>query len=138
MAAEFKSSRLLQLSSGISLNVLKFDNRSFDGTKQPDIVVLPGLGSVYEINARILDQADPKKLARTVVDVATYKIWDDLSTVDVPVLVIGVSHDRFHSHDEASNIAQAIPGSSYTDIETNKRSHSAEVADIIAAYLKRY
>jgi pimeloyl-ACP methyl ester carboxylesterase len=265
-------SQLLRLSSGISLKVMKFDNMSFDGTKQPDIVVLPGLGSVYEnfhetvealaerhtvyfletrekgssvisgkagfsipeiasdlpeavemlnleadgyiiigyslgtavavsalrylrkkpkalvliepsasfpwpwwlpplarvavplypvlkpflkwymkkfhineegdyemyeINARILDQADPKKLARTVVDVARYEIRDDLSTVDVPVLVIGVSQDKFHSHDEASNIAQAIPGSSYFDVETNRRSHSAEVADLIYNYLKK-
>ncbi len=90
---------------------------------------------MYEINARILDQADPKKLARTVVDVSSYEIWDDLGTVDVPVLVIGVSHDRFHSHDEASNIAQALPGSSYFDVETNKRSHSAEVADILTGFI---
>ncbi|MFO7574773.1 MAG: alpha/beta hydrolase [Bacteroidales bacterium] len=90
---------------------------------------------MYEINARILDQADPKKLARTVVDVSGYEIRDDLSTVDVPVLVIGVSQDKFHSHDEASNIAQAIPGSSYVDVETNKRSHSAEVADILAGFI---
>lgn len=96
-----------------------------------------GMRVVNELNARILDQADPKKLARTVVDVAGYDIWDDLKTIDVPVLVIGVSHDKFHSHDEASNIAQALPGSSYVDIETNKRSHSAEVADNLAGYLLR-
>ena len=91
---------------------------------------------MYEINSRILDQADPRKLAATVVAVAKYKIWDDIRTVDVPTLVIGVSHDRFHSHDEASNIAAAIPGSSYTDVETNKRSHSAEVAGIVDNFLE--
>jgi pimeloyl-ACP methyl ester carboxylesterase len=91
---------------------------------------------MYEINSRILDQADPRKLAATVVAVAKYKIWDDLRTVDVPALVIGVSQDRFHSHDEASNIAAAIPGSSYTDVETNRRSHSGEVADIVNSFRK--
>ncbi|MDX9930337.1 MAG: alpha/beta hydrolase [Bacteroidales bacterium] len=91
---------------------------------------------MYEINSRILDQADPKKLARTVVDVAKYEIWDDLATVDVTVLIIGVSLDRFHSHDEASDIAQAIPGSSYIDVETNSRSHSAEVAAIMERFLE--
>jgi pimeloyl-ACP methyl ester carboxylesterase len=89
---------------------------------------------MYEINARILDQADPRKLAATVIAVAKYEIWNDLKSVNLPVLVIGVSKDKFHSHDEASNIASAIPGSSYTDIETNRRSHSAEAADMISAF----
>lgn len=89
---------------------------------------------MYEINARILDQADPRKLAATVIAVAKYEIWTDLKSVDVPVLVIGVSKDKFHSHDEASNIAAAIAGSSYTDIETNRRSHSAEAADLISKF----
>jgi pimeloyl-ACP methyl ester carboxylesterase len=89
---------------------------------------------MYEINARILDQANPRKLAATVIAVARYEIWNDLKSVEVPVLVIGVSKDKFHSHDEASKIASAIPGSSYSDIETNRRSHSAEAADLISGF----
>jgi pimeloyl-ACP methyl ester carboxylesterase len=91
---------------------------------------------MYEINSRILDQADPRKLAATVISVAEYEIWDDLATIDVPTLVIGVSQDRFHSHNEALEIASGIAGSTYIDIETNKRSHSAEVEAIIADYLR--
>jgi homoserine acetyltransferase len=89
---------------------------------------------MYEINARILDQADPRKLAATVIAVAKYEIWNDLKLVDMPVMVIGVSKDKFHSHDEASNIAAAIAGSSYIDIATNRRSHSAEAASLISEF----
>jgi pimeloyl-ACP methyl ester carboxylesterase len=90
---------------------------------------------MYEINARILDQADHRKLAATVIAVADFEIWEELKSVDSPTLVIGVSDDKFHSHDEASKIAAGIPDSSYYDIRTNRRSHSAEVAKIVDSFL---
>jgi len=92
---------------------------------------------MYEINSRILDQADPRKLAATVIAIADFTIWSYLETIDNPCLVIGVSHDKFHSHGEASSIAQAIEGCEYYDVETNKRSHSSEVALIINDFLKK-
>jgi pimeloyl-ACP methyl ester carboxylesterase len=92
---------------------------------------------MYEINARILDRANPRKLAATVVAIAKYNIRNDLVAVNTPALVIGVSKDKFHSHDEASEIASAIEGCCYVDVETNKRSHSSEVADIIQTFLER-
>ncbi len=91
---------------------------------------------MYEINARILDRADPRKLAATVVAIAGYEMWGDLKSIEIPALVIGVSKDKFHSHDEASDIAAGIKDCTYVDVETNTRSHSPEVADIISGFLK--
>lgn len=90
---------------------------------------------MYEINARILDRADPKKLAATVIAVRKFEVWDYLPSIDVPCLVIGVSHDKFHSHDEASEVATRIKNSCYIDVQNNKRSHSAEVAEIIDNFI---
>jgi pimeloyl-ACP methyl ester carboxylesterase len=90
---------------------------------------------MYEINARILDQADPKKLALTVLAVKSFEVWNYLPKIDIPTLVIGVSQDKFHSHDEALRVSQGIDKSTYIDVLNNKRSHSAEVATLIEEYV---
>jgi pimeloyl-ACP methyl ester carboxylesterase len=92
---------------------------------------------MYEINARILDQADPKKLALTVLAVKSFEVWNYLPKIDIPTLVIGVSQDKFHSHDEALRVSRGIAKSSYIDVLNNKRSHSAEVATIIEEYVSK-
>lgn len=92
---------------------------------------------MYEINSRVLDQADPQKLASAVIAIADFEIWDYLKSIQPPCLVIGVSHDKFHSHDEASSIAQKITGCDYIDVETNKRAHSAEVSALVNEFLNK-
>ncbi len=92
---------------------------------------------MYEINSRVLDQADPRKLASAVIAIADFEIWDYLKSIQPPCLVIGVSHDKFHSHDEGSSIANGVEDCEYIDVENNKRAHSAEVASIIDDFLER-
>jgi pimeloyl-ACP methyl ester carboxylesterase len=92
---------------------------------------------MYEINARILDQADPKKLALTVLAVKSFEVWNYLQKIDIPTLVIGVSQDKFHSHDEALRVSKGIDSSTYIDVLNNKRSHSAEVALLIEEYVSK-
>jgi len=92
---------------------------------------------MYEINSRVLDQADPRKLASAVISIADFEIWDYLKAIETHCLVIGVSHDKFHSHDEGSSIANGIKDCDYIDVENNRRAHSAEVATIVDDFLKR-
>ena len=80
---------------------------------------------MYDINSRILDQANPKRLAATVLAVRKFEVWEHLPKIDVPCLVVGVSHDKFHSHDEAL-------------VLNNKRSHSEEVATIIDEFIESF
>jgi pimeloyl-ACP methyl ester carboxylesterase len=91
---------------------------------------------MHLILMRILDTADPYKLAPTLVAASRYSVWQSLEKIDVPTLVIGASQDTFHNLDDAKNIALHIKGATYTDLETNKRSHSPEVADVIMKYLQ--
>ena len=90
---------------------------------------------MYEINSRILDQANPKKLAATVLAVKKFEVWEYLPKIDVPCLVIGVSQDKFHSHDEALLVSQGIANCTYVDVLNNKRSHSEEVATLVEDYV---
>lgn len=89
---------------------------------------------MYRITVRALDSADPKKMAPMLLDMAKYEIWDSLNHIDVPVLVLGASHDTFHSLDDAKEISMRIPGSRYVDLETNERTHSGEVSSLISSY----
>jgi pimeloyl-ACP methyl ester carboxylesterase len=81
------------------------------------------------ISFRVLDSADPRKLAATVLAISKYQIWSALEKIDVPTIVIGASQDTFHSLGEAMEISSHIKGSTYIDLVTNKRTHSQEVAD---------
>jgi pimeloyl-ACP methyl ester carboxylesterase len=90
---------------------------------------------MHLILMRILDTADPYKLAPTLVAASRYSVWQSLEKIDVPTIVIGASQDTFHNLDDAKNIAMHIKGATYSDMETNKRSHSPEVADVIMKYL---
>jgi pimeloyl-ACP methyl ester carboxylesterase len=92
---------------------------------------------MYVIIRRIIDGADPKKLIPTLIGMAKYTIWEALKRIEVPVLVIGASHDTFHNLDDAKEISSLIKNAAYTDLVTNKRSHSPEVCDLLINYLKK-
>jgi pimeloyl-ACP methyl ester carboxylesterase len=91
---------------------------------------------MYAIIKRIIDGADPGKLIPTLIGMAKYRIWDILDRIDVPVLVIGASRDTFHNLDDAKEISSRISNCTYSDLVTNKRSHSPEVCDLLINYLK--
>lgn len=93
---------------------------------------------MYDINSRILDQANPKRLAATVLAVRKFEVWEHLPKIDVPCLVVGVSHDKFHSHDEALLVSRRIANCKYIDVLNNKRSHSEEVATIIDEFIESF
>ncbi len=81
---------------------------------------------LYDLNCRILDQADPKKISAVVRAISTYQARPQPPSEPVPVLVIGASKDLFHNFDDSRGIAEALPGSTYLDMETNARTHGPE------------
>ena len=89
---------------------------------------------MYNICVRALDSADPRKMAPTLLEMAKYEIWDSLEKIDVPVIVIGASHDIFHYLGDALEISSKISNAKYIDLGTNKRTHGPEVAEIIMNY----
>jgi pimeloyl-ACP methyl ester carboxylesterase len=91
---------------------------------------------MYNISVRALDMSDPRKMAPTLLEMVKYEIWDALDKIDIPVIVIGASKDIFHTHDDALEISSAIVNSKYYDLETNKRTHSREVSDLLLSHLK--
>ncbi len=90
---------------------------------------------MYAIYCRILEAADPWKIARAIRALKPYRAWDGLDRIDVPVLVLGTSRDRLHDYGHTLRIAASIPGAAFVDLATNDRSHSEEVAQVVRAHL---
>ena len=91
---------------------------------------------MYLINCRILDAAEPRRLGLAIRALKPYHTGDCLGEIPAPVMVAGVSKDKFHSHDEALRISEGIRNSTYIDIEDNRRSHGGEMADLILGFVK--
>lgn len=90
---------------------------------------------MYRINCRILDSAEPVRLGAAIRDLSGYMMSGCLPEISLPALVVVASRDRFHSHDEGTEIARQIKGAGYIDLVDNRRTHSAEMGRIINGFI---
>ncbi len=88
----------------------------------------------YEKYCRALDGADPYKLKSAALAFSKYKVWSSLRWVDCPVLVIGGSHDKLHEPENLKRMAEELPRAEYMDMETNARTHTAEIVGILRRF----
>lgn len=91
---------------------------------------------MYRITSRALDAADPRKLKNTILAISKYQIWDRLSSVQSPTLIVCASKDTFHRHDDITRIVSRIKNSTYLDLEVHKRTHSKEFVGHFRIYIK--
>jgi len=90
---------------------------------------------MYRINCRILDSAEPARLGAAIRHLSGYRMSACLQEISVPALVVVASKDKFHSHDEGTEIARQINGARYIDLADNKRTHSSEMGRIISDFI---
>ncbi|MBN2103606.1 alpha/beta hydrolase [bacterium] len=90
----------------------------------------------YEKYCRTLDCADPKKLKSAAQAFSKYRIWEALKTIDAPVLLIGGSHDKLHEPENLKRMTEKLAIIKYVDLETNARTHSAEVVEAIREFIR--
>jgi pimeloyl-ACP methyl ester carboxylesterase len=86
------------------------------------------------ISFRSIDHAEPRKLRNVILSIAPYTVWDKLPLIACPVLIVGTSRDHLHVKEETERMVRMIPNCRYTDLETNKRSHSAEMGKVVRDY----
>jgi len=89
---------------------------------------------MYRISSRALDAADPYKLRDAILAISSYQIWDRLSSIHSPSLVVCASKDKFHRADDIARIVSMIPDCSYCDLEVHERTHGKEFGE----YFKNY
>ncbi len=82
-----------------------------------------------------LDVADPYKLKRAALELKDYKVWDILPAVKYPVLIFTGSKDKLHEPGNIEKMAPLLPDCTVIDLETNTRTHSAEMVEEIRNFL---
>lgn len=90
---------------------------------------------MYNYTSRALDLAEPQKLRDTILAIAGYDVWDKLHAIDCSTLIVDTSKDGLHRHEDVLRLADSIKGSTYVDLETNKRTHGAELALVMRNYI---
>jgi pimeloyl-ACP methyl ester carboxylesterase len=87
------------------------------------------------ISSQSLDNADPAKLRNTILAISGYSVWEKLHNIDCPALIVGTSKDHLHVPEEITRMATEIKNCTYIDLETNLRTHSIEMAQLIRQYV---
>ena len=91
----------------------------------------------YNKYCAALDAADPWKLKKAVLAVASYEIWDRLESLSCPVLLIGASKDILHEPGIFQRIASKILYATIIDLETNAQTHSEKVVEEFRNFLSQ-
>jgi pimeloyl-ACP methyl ester carboxylesterase len=81
-----------------------------------------------------LDAADPWKLKKAAIAFSHYQVWRALQSISMPVLVFGASRDVLHEPEHLKRMVSSLEQVTEIDLETNKRTHSAEMV----SYLRRF
>jgi len=89
----------------------------------------------YEKYCRALDTADPRKLKKAALALASYRIWDLLGNIEIPTLIIGASKDYLHEPDNLKKMVTMMPRATYLDMETNTQTHSEEMVNKMRAFV---
>jgi pimeloyl-ACP methyl ester carboxylesterase len=85
--------------------------------------------------AQNLDLAEPYRLKKAMLALADYQVWDRLKEITVPALVVGASGDLLHDPGNIRNIVSLLDDCVYLDLESNERTHSAEVVEELRRFL---
>ncbi len=78
-----------------------------------------------------IDAAEPVRLKANAYAIRNYSLWEKLSDVKSPVVIIGAKTDNLHGIDIMEKMMKAMPLSSLEIMESNKETHSAKVGDFI-------
>jgi hypothetical protein len=84
---------------------------------------------------RALEEAEVRKWRRT----AYANAWDDFldmyEKVEGRNYIVGMEKDKMHERDISMRIHEAMKKSTYIDLETNKKTHSAEMIQVVRQHL---
>jgi len=91
------------------------------------------------ITSDSLDKAEPFKIRNTVLAIAGYKLYDSLSDIRCPALIVGTSKDGLHSPEQMKRMLMMLENAEFIDLQTNERTHNLEMVkaatDFISATL---
>jgi len=78
-----------------------------------------------------IDAAEPVRLKANAYAIRNYSLWEKLSVIKSPVMIIGAKTDSHHGIDILEKMLKIMPFSSLEMMESNKETHSAKVGEFI-------
>jgi len=84
---------------------------------------------------RALEEADIKKWRPTGYAYAWHDFIDMFDEIEIRNFVIGMEKDKMHARDTSMKIHERLKNSTYIDLETNKKTHSAEMIEVIRGHI---
>ncbi len=78
-----------------------------------------------------IDAAEPVRLKANAYAIRNYSLWEKLSDIKSPVVIIGAKSDNLHGIDILEKMVKLIPLASLEMMESNKETHSPKVGDFI-------
>jgi pimeloyl-ACP methyl ester carboxylesterase len=91
----------------------------------------------YEKYCQALDAADPWKLKKTAIAFSRYEVWDLLTEIDYPTMIVGASRDTLHEPENLKKMVSMMKNAVYLDLETNKLTHSSGMVREMRRYIAR-
>jgi len=78
-----------------------------------------------------IDAAEPVRLKANAYAIRNYSLWEKLSDIKSPVVIIGAKTDNLHGIDIMEKMVKIMPLSRLEMMESNKETHSAKVGEFI-------
>lgn len=82
--------------------------------------------------AGTIDAAEPVRLKANAYAIKDYSLWDKLTLVAAPTVIIGAETDTLHGIEILEKIVARIPSAKLVLMASNKETHSAKAGALIA------
>ena len=89
----------------------------------------------YENYSDLLNYIEPRRVKRSALAFFDYKVWQRLSDIDCPALILGGSNDVMHNPHNIELMVKKIKDVRYIDLEINSRTHGQEAIKIMRSFM---
>lgn len=83
-----------------------------------------------------IDAAEPVRLKANAYAIKDYSLWDKLSGIQAPVVIIGAETDKLHETDITKRMVELIPNAGVHFMESNRETHSGQAGEFIVEQIR--
>ncbi len=84
-----------------------------------------------------MDAAEPRRLKANAMSIKDFSLWEKLSDIPSPVLIIGAGTDTLHGVDVMEKMVSLIPSAQLEMMNSNKDTHSEKAGQLLVDYIEK-
>ena len=89
----------------------------------------------YENYSDLLNDIEPRRVKRSALAFFNYTVWQRLSDIDCPTMILGGSSDVMHNPQNVELMAKKMKDVQYIDLKINSRTHGQEAINIMRSFI---